>query len=104
MSMMHESPRRVLNASALIGCSTNVESLDVDHDAEERLNCTDGQHRDVTPASPEEPAQARDDCPGNHENQEESEDMMLVRERTITANRPRCKKMSEEANANENYT
>jgi len=73
-----------------------VESLDVYHETEKRLNYTDGQYGDVTAAFPEAPAEARDDGARDNENQEEADDVIPVSE-CSAPDRSRCKEMPEEA-------
>jgi hypothetical protein len=78
----------------------NIEPVDVDHDAEKGLNDADDQHSDVKAASPEAPAQARDDGTRDDENQEKAEDVIPESD-VAAADGSCCKKMSEEANHNE---
>jgi hypothetical protein len=56
--------------------SRDMEPLDIDHEAEQRLNRTDDQKRDVMAASPETPAEGRNDGARHDENQEETEDVI----------------------------
>jgi hypothetical protein len=80
----------------------NIEPVDVDHDAEKRLNDADNQHCDIRAASPEAPAQSRDDGTRHDENQEKAEDVIPESD-IAAADRSRRKKMSEESNDKENY-
>jgi hypothetical protein len=48
--------------------SGDVESIQVDHDAKQRLNDPDYEYRDVVAASPEESTEHGDDGDGDHEN------------------------------------
>ena len=76
--------------------TVDAEALDVYHDAEERLNHSDNEHRDIIAAFPEQPSQYSNDGSGYDENQEEAAD--VVPESDIgAADRSRSKKMSEES-------
>src|SRR5205807_9347519 len=51
----------------LLGCqarerSANMEPLEINHEAQKRLNHAENQQRDVVAPSPESPAQTRDKC------------------------------------------
>jgi hypothetical protein len=78
----------------------NIEPVDVDHDAEKRLNDADDQHSDVRAAFPEAPAEAGYDGARDDENQEKAEDVIPESD-VAAADRSCCKKMSEEANHDE---
>ena len=73
----------------------------VNRDPDGRLNYADNQHSDVLAAFPESPTEPRDNGPGHEENQEEAEDVISVID--VGTKSSRCKKMSEEADANEQY-
>ena len=74
----------------------DAEALDVDHDAEERLNRADNEQRDVIAPLPEQPSQYSNDGPGYEENQEEAADMIPESD-VGAADRSRRKKMPEES-------
>jgi hypothetical protein len=80
----------------------NAESLDIYHDAEERLNGTENQQRDVMAAFPEAPAQAREENARHESKEEEAEDVVPV-SHIAAADRSRCKEMPKQANAEEYY-
>jgi hypothetical protein len=58
----------------------DAEALDIYKDPEERLDYSDNQQRYVSPAPPEFPAKARDDCARHTENQEEATNVVSERE------------------------
>src|SRR5207253_5261341 len=80
----------------------NVEPVDVDHDAKNRLHRTDDQQRDVVAASPETPAQGRDDG-ARHESQEyKTLDVILVSD-VVAPDRTRGQLMPGQAIAEKYY-
>jgi hypothetical protein len=75
----------------------NTEPLDIYDGAENCLKSTENQQRDVMASSPEAPAQAREDSARHDSKEEETDDMIPVSD-VVAADRPRCKKMPEQAN------
>jgi len=58
--------------------SANMKSLEIDHEAQERLKRTKNQQADVVPPSPESPAEARDDCARYEGKENETKDVISV--------------------------
>ena len=78
----------------------NIEPLDIYHGAEKCLKRTKTQQRDVMAASPEAPAQTREDGARHESKEDEADDVIPVGD-VVATNRPRCKKMPEQANSKE---
>ena len=78
----------------------NAEPLDIHDETQECLQHTDSQHGDVVAASPEPPAQTRDDG-ARHEGKPNEADHVVPVSQATSANCLRGEKMAEEAGTEE---
>jgi len=70
----------------------NIEPVDIDHDANQGLNHTDNQQRDVMAPLPETPAERSDDDAGHDSKEQEAGDMIPVGD-VVATNRSRRQQM-----------
>src|SRR2546427_6331922 len=83
--------------------SRNVESLEIDHKAKERLKHAENQYRDVVAAPPESPAEPRDYCARHESKKNKTRDVISIGY-VASTDCPRGKEMTEQASDEEQHT
>jgi len=80
-----------------------MKSLEIDHEAQERLKRTKNQQAEVVPPSPESPAEARDDRARYEGKENETKDVISVGY-VAPADCPRGEEMAEQTSDKEEHT
>jgi len=80
-----------------------MEPLEINHEAQKRLNHAENQQRDVVAPSPESPAQTRDKCARHEGKEHETKDVVPVGH-VASADGPRGKEMTEQPTDKEQHT